>query len=261
MNYKSSLLTTLLAIAGISVSGSLYADSGYQVGVALGVLQGISVHAGYRFSDESRYLNKNFGTRIEYSTLNFTLNREEKSGRPSFEFFAKGNQIGGMIDYYPFAGNWVIGAIRFSTGFYAGKFEMGDRKSEDFKGIGKTVKFNNIDYLMTGRINLEAKLKSKATGPYLGTGFDMGLFYGLKLFGDVGLVFTEKPKITVSLSGPGAIEWNDETGHHQTGVSDLANSAEIKKATEDMAKNYEKNFKQVFRPFYPIAKLGLLYRF
>ena len=258
MNNKSALLT-IMAITTSLYSGNVYSnDGGYQVGVGIGALQGISIHAGYRFSD-SDFLSNKFGTRIEYSTLSFTLDKEEKKNKPSFEFFAKGRQVGALFDFYPFAGTWVIGAFRFSTGYYAGKFEMGDRKSEDF-GAGKTVELNKKDYVLKGRVNLEAKLKSKATGPYLGTGFDMGLFYGLKFFVDAGIVFTEKPKVSVSLSGNGSIEWNDG-GLQTANLSNPADIVKINKVADDMAKNYEDNFKKLYKPYYPIVKLGLLYRF
>lgn len=260
MNYRSALFATM-ALAGTINSGNLLAsvDGGYQIGVGIGALQGIAVHAGYRFSD-SDFLNNKFGTRLEYSTLSFTFDKEERKNKPSFEFFAKGHQMGALIDFYPFAGIWVLGAFRFSAGYYAGKFEMGNRKSEEF-GTGRTVKLNKKDYTLKGRVNLEAKLKSKATGPYLGTGFDMGLFYGLKFFADAGIVFTEKPKVNVSLSGTGSVEWNDGT-LQTANLNNPADIAKINKVANDMAKNYEEeNFKKLYKPFYPIAKIGLLYRF
>ena len=122
-------------------------------------------------------------------------------GNDGIDFTLKINNqnMGLLVDFYPFADTWFLGGIRLTGGYYVG----------DFKISAMAHINDNIDY----RYNVGAKnnvLRAqiakgssigtdfhwKYHGPYAGVGFDLGIWRGFKFFMDAGVVFADAPKVT-----------------------------------------------------------------
>jgi hypothetical protein len=273
---KKTLSIAITTISLFTISNSVFAqtDGGFQIGIAGGALSGASIHAGYRFSSDTSWLANRFGVRVEYSTLapieSIIENLEIEVEEQTFTAFAKGQQYGALLDFYPFGGTWGLGNFRISGGYYGGKFEFGAETSENFtSSTNGTFEFNGSTYEVNGQATLTGSLKSKATGPYLGLGFDIALLYGLKLFADVGVVFTDEPEIKTAVSGTADIDCTGSTcfagigGGTTIDLSALtpAVQAELDGFLKDMQSQFDDELEMVKQPYYPMAKIGLLYRF
>jgi len=109
--------------------------------------------------------------------------------------------LGGLIDFYPFGNTWFAGGWRISGGYYTGK-----------TGISLTANLpNNFpnddgfaveiigDIYARARIKAGTKIGGRINwnyhGPYAGLGFDLGLYRGIKLFTDFGVVFANAPRL------------------------------------------------------------------
>ena len=119
----------------------------------------------------------------------------------------KNQNMGLLVDFYPFADTWFLGGIRFSGGYYFGELDVraNARTSQDIgfryaitsgNGGGNN---NTGDYIyakVARGSNLGASFNWKYRGPYAGFGFDLGIFRGFKFFMDAGVVFANTPKVT-----------------------------------------------------------------
>ncbi len=260
-----SIVATALLFTGTNAAFA-QTDGGFQIGIGAGALSGASIHAGYRFSSTNSWLANRFGVRVEYSTLSpfesliegQTLEVEGQE----FNFFTKGNQFGALLDFYPFGGTWGFGNFRISGGYYSGKFELGAETSENF--AAENFEFNGSTYTVSGQATLTATLKSKATGPYLGLGFDVGLIYGLKLFVDAGVVLTDEPEIKTTATGTATIDCTGSTCFGGTGTDSITingSDPKIQDFLDDMQAQFDDELKPIKQPYYPMVKIGLLYRF
>lgn len=117
----------------------------------------------------------------------------------------KNQNIGAMIDFYPFGDTWFLGGIRLSGGYYTGRMDLsihatlGDNDLLNpeyvYDGIGNGDK---ILANIRGKSRVGADLKWKYSGPYAGFGFDLGIFRGFKFYLDAGMVFAKPPKVSRS---------------------------------------------------------------
>jgi len=132
--------------------------------------------------------------------------------------FIKGQTFGALVDFYPFSYVWGLGGFRISGGYYFGKTEIGANawaegiSSEvptDFTwegvNIGGTTYTPQIDTSAFGikpvgidNLYLEPKLTLHSTGPYAGLGWDIGIFSGLKITFDAGVVFTKSHEVSIA---------------------------------------------------------------
>ena len=106
--------------------------------------------------------------------------------------------IGFLVDFYPFADTWFLGGIRFSGGYYIGDFKIS--ANLDFNNdVNYSYKANAQNYLyaqIEKGSELGVDFHWKYHGPYAGIGFDIGIWRGFKFFVDAGAVFANTPRFT-----------------------------------------------------------------
>ena len=113
----------------------------------------------------------------------------------------------------------------------------------------------NTYYKYSGNeLNGVAKMNWKLSGPYLGTGFDIGVLRGFKLFLDAGVVFTSKAaELSLDVPTDNLQQSTDGTTWTPVNVSQLETvKADTIKDAQDELDKYK---------FFPMVKLGLMYRF
>ena len=117
----------------------------------------------------------------------------------------KHQNMGLLVDFYPFGNTWFLGGIRFSGGYYLGDLDISAMATFN----------NNIDYSYKVDINkvagggydvlhaqivqgsrIGADFHWKYHGPYAGLGFDLGIWRGFKFYMDAGVVFAKAPKVS-----------------------------------------------------------------
>lgn len=247
---------------------------GFQFGAGLGILGGANFQLGYRFPQSSENFWKNrIGFRLDYNTWSPLKNyiedyfEEEPIDIDDNELsvILKGKQFGALIDIYPFGNTWALGNIRLSAGYYTGDFSIGGLLS---KNANETFSMSNsydsteTFYKVNGTANLTATFDYDVKGPYAGFGFDIGLLWGLKMYFDAGLVFTDKPTINTDIYGTGTLlVCNDDTCASGTTVPLDTSNPQIQKLLNDTKSQYEDELDDLRKGYFPIIKLGFLYRF
>jgi len=137
----------------------------------------------------------------------------------------KNQNIGAMIDFYPFGNTWFLGGIRLTGGYYVGRAElqMNADLATDLPNadgfIYEATPLTSIHAKIPAGQRVGGRLNWRYRGPYLGAGFDLGLFRGLKIYMDAGVVFTNSPKmryndlfiperaIQACIAGGGSCDW------------------------------------------------------
>lgn len=247
---------------------------GFQLGVGLGVLGGANAHIGYRHPGSDRNFWKNrFGFRVDYNSwepikglLDDYLedNPIEVDGN-EFTAVLEGEQLGALIDFYPFGNTWGLGNFRISGGYYSGDFKLGGNLHEKAGGRFdmKTDHGATLYYEVEAIADLTATLDYDVTGPYAGIGADFGLFWGINLFFDAGVVFTDKPKLTTDITGTGKLKiYADSNYTSQTGETEIdSNAPLIQKLLDDTKREYEHELEEFMKGYFPMVKLGVLFRF
>lgn len=244
---------------------------GIQLGVGMSATSGLNGFVGYNNKKFDSFWAKRFGIRFDFATmspiksqLNKRINKyiDDKGGVEiedalkidNFKLNAK--HYGAMVDFYPFGDTWFLGGWRVSGGYFVGKMDLdaniyGDLKGDkiEFELDGKKYTYDGTE--MKGR----AMFDWKYSGPYLGTGFDFGLFAGFKLYLDAGVVFTDKTaKVDFDIPLDGL---KDELG--VAVVEGSAEYTQFQQAKDNALADVRKELKDY--PYYPLVKLGFMYRF
>ncbi|MDR2675945.1 MAG: hypothetical protein LBC18_14035, partial [Opitutaceae bacterium] len=125
----------------------------------------------------------------------------------------------------------------------------------EFDLNGTRYRYNGND--VTGTANADWKY----TGPYVGMGWDIGIFSGLSFFMDAGVVFAgESPKLGLNVPINDKLQrWDRDTSTWQNvgGNTDLETKFnEHKDAALADAQDELNKYK-----IYPLIKLGLMWRF
>ena len=243
------------------------------------------------------------------ATFNWTVNDDIGAVALSLDgasgrFTMRNRYLGGLIDFYPFGNTWFLGGLRMSAGYYMGRADIAMRTTmaQDITGgTGLAVHINNVagrDIYANTRLadgtTIGGRLSWRFRGPYVGTGFDIGMFRGWKLFTDFGVVFANAPhmrdrdiiipddnfQICISADGrcgPGGIWVNvnmrdldaslnqirDQLPADLVGVLDgisLANvSAEYENFRDTIRRNANDGLSDL--RVVPMVRLGIMYRF
>jgi len=246
--------------------GAFGYPTGTQFGVGLSATTGMNAFTGYVNKNAESFWGKRLGYRIDFagtkvlhsginSAVNHIIDGRDIEIGDSIEIQGvdiNAKHFGGMLDFYPFGNTWFIGGWRLSGGYYGGQFDMtahvvgGDEKGEF--GLGH----NRYKYA-DGANHASATANWHYDGPYVGTGFDLGLFAGFKIYFDAGIVFTRKAaQIALDVPSDNLYKWN---GNDWALVDpdDLAN--DVESARNDAQSEADK------AKYFPIVKLGLMYRF
>lgn len=253
---------------------SSFSLKGLQIGAGIGALGGANFQLGYRipYSSDNFFKNR-LGFRVEYNTWNPLKSTIEDyfEKHPidlddnEFTAILDGHQFGALIDFYPFSYTPVLGNFRLSAGYYTGDFSVGaslTKSDEQTFSMQSQTSYEDIFYKVNGTATLTATLDYDVKGPYAGLGFDIGLLFGLKMYFDAGVVFTDKPNISTDIAGDGTLKiCDDETCSSGPDIAIDTNNEEIQKLLNDTKKQYEDELDEIRKGYFPIIKLGFLYRF
>lgn len=252
---------------------------GMQIGLGVSPTTGLNMFVGYNNKNFDSFWAKRFGIRFDFastSPVKSMINRgvDNFMGDDGYELndelsiidgAIKAKHMGAMVDFYPFGNTWLFGGWRITGGYMFGELNV----DADLKGTVDGLPAGTIEFEFGGtkyrylgnEVYGTATANWKFHGPYLGTGFDIGLFWGLKIYMDAGVVFTNKAaeldlKVNVdNLQYNDSGTWKPFTGDpsYDSLVADFnaRKDAELKDAQDELDK-YK---------FYPLIKLGFMYRF
>lgn len=251
---------------------------GMQLGLGASVTSGINGFVGYANKNFDSFWWKRLGLRLDFATtapiessINATINTAVDDNQEVGDNMAiksvdvTARHVGLLVDFYPFGDTWFLGGWRLTGGYMAGKFGIGADLSgtiNDAPSEPVSFELNDVDYRYLGNaITGRATGTWKYSGPYMGTGFDLGLLWGIKIYMDAGAVYTNKTaamglKVPLNnllqVSTDGGTTWTAVTSDSDLVDEFNANKdAALKDANDDLNK-YN---------FFPIVKLGLMYRF
>ena len=239
---------------------------GLQLGIGVSPTSGLNGFIGYNNKNFDSFWAKRFGIRFDfasYSPIKNKLNTKindavgddgvEIDDNLHIENMAiSAKHMGAIVDFYPFGNTWFLGGWRLSGGYMTGNLDLTadiHGKSDDGK-----IKFELGDdeyYYEDGNMLAKAGGKWKYSGPYAGTGFDLGLFLGFKIYMDAGVVFSNRTA-DIDLDIPREGLKHANTG---TDVTQEELDASKDKALSDAREELDKY------PYYPLVKIGFMYRF
>lgn len=252
---------------------------GMQIGLGVSPTTGLNMFVGYNNKNFDSFWAKRFGIRFDFASTSPVKSMINKGvdnfmGDDGYELndelsiidgAIKAKHMGAMVDFYPFGNTWLFGGWRITGGYMFGQLNV----DADLKGTVDGLPPNTIEFEFGGtkyrylgnNVYGTASADWKFHGPYLGTGFDIGLFWGFKIYMDAGVVFTNKAaeldlKVDVNnLQYNDGGAWKPFTGDpsYDSLVDDFNDrkDAELKDAQDELDK-YK---------FYPLIKLGFMYRF
>ena len=245
---------------------------GLQFGMGVSVSSGLNGFVGYNNKNFDSFWAKRFGIRFDFATMSpikSSLNSKINSslGDEGIEIDDNLNvnnvslsakHMGALVDFYPFGNTWFLGGLRLSAGYVTGKMDL------DADIYGK-VNGGKIEFELGGRkyyyegdvMQGKAKLDWKYNGPYLGTGFDLGIFAGFKMYMDAGVVFAGNGA-TIDLDVPINEKLKDITSGTPEEVSGAVKT-EYEKAKKKALADAQQELDKV--DFYPLVKIGFMYRF
>jgi hypothetical protein len=249
--------------------GGGFSFSGFQLGAGLGLLGGANFMLGYRIPyNPDNFWKNRLAFRVEYNTakpFESAVEKEEiEIDDEKFTPHIRGKQFGALVDFYPFGYTWLIGGFRLSGGYYTGDFAIGASMHKEASGTFSMKNQNGVElyYKAIAAADLVADLEyEKLRGPYAGAGFDLGLFWGLKFYFDAGVVFTEKPGVSADIKASGNIDICTNDTYSSCSGNYTVNSVEIQSLLNDTVREYEHELDSIRKGYFPIVKLGLLFRF
>ena len=247
---------------------------GVQIGAGVSAVSGLNGFVGYVNKDFDSFWAKRFGVRFDFAT---TKPVKSLIGDAVDSVMDDGIDIGddltidgvdidakhfaALVDFYPFGDTWMLGGWRITGGYAFGDMNM----SANIAGVVDALDTTRYEFELAGQsyayvgnsVHGTACLDWKYRGPYLGTGFDIGLFAGLKIYVDAGVVFTNRAA-QLSLDVPFENLQKLEGGVWKPVDSEQL-QAEVDKYKGEVladAQSALDDFK-----FYPMVKMGFLYRF
>lgn len=243
---------------------------GLQVGLGVSATSGLNGFVGYANKNFDNFWAKRFGVRFDFattspikSTINGWVDDAMDDGIDVGDGLTlgggelKARHIGALVDFYPFGDTWFAGGIRLSAGYMTGKMGVSATLSGD-TGIGSIeFELNGENYrYLGGKIMASADADWKYSGPYLGAGFDLGIVWGIKIYMDAGVVFTSKTAhIGIDVPTTGLERETSPGVWTIINPGDLGLTNDIREATR------EANDELSDIKFYPMVKLGFMYRF
>ncbi|MBR2286595.1 MAG: hypothetical protein IJ866_04030 [Alphaproteobacteria bacterium] len=244
---------------------------GLEIGLGLSATTGVNGFVGYVNKDFNSFWWKRIGVRADFATtkpLKSTINSfvDSAMGDDGIEVGdymtitnggIESNHFAALVDFYPFGDTWFLGGLRVSTGYVFGDAKVSaliTSKADTGAIAGSEFELNGTEYKYEGGdIKAKAKADWKLSGPYLGAGFDLGIYRGFKLFMDAGVVFTTK-SAELSLDVPETgLKYKNGGSWTDVDITKLANdiNATVQDAQSDLD-DYK---------FFPMIKVGFMYRF
>ncbi|MBR5153589.1 MAG: hypothetical protein IKW57_02235 [Alphaproteobacteria bacterium] len=266
---KYLLYALLLCIVSpvFASESDMYWYDGVQTGVGVSVTTGLNVVVGYHNTYSDSYWLSHFGTRFDFADMG-PLRSAVDSAIDSY--MRDGRDVGDgvkidegkldswhaalLLDYYPFGNAWRLtggyawGAAKLDSAIF-GTIEQAPSQRFYFYLAGDHYYYNGNNF------DGSATMDWNYHGPYLGTGFDIGLGCGFSLFMDFGVVLTNRPaRLTLDIPQEQLYVYNKLTATWLP-VTIPQLDADIATAQRDA------NHKLSDLRVYPLLKLGFLYRF
>ena len=244
---------------------------GVQLGVGVSATSGLNGFIGYANKDFDSFWAKRFGVRFDFATsspvkssINDLIDGVVGDGidigdeLTISDIELKAKHMAALLDFYPFGNTWFLGGWRLTGGYVFGDMNIKAALAGTIDGLpadeyGFELGGTQLKYVGNS-VHGDAELDWDYRGPYLGTGFDFGLFAGFKIYLDAGVVFTNKAA-ELALNVPIENLYKLESGAW-TPVGSIGELDEIKDAALADAQSELDDFK-----FYPMVKLGFMYRF
>ena len=255
-----------------------------QIGLGVSPTTGLNMFVGYNNKNFDSFWAKRFGIRFDFastSPVKSMINRgvDNYMGDDGYELndelsiidgVIKATHMGAMVDFYPFGDTWFLGGWRITGGYMFGSLDI----DADLKG--------SVDGLPPGKIEFEfggtkyrylgnevygtATANWKFHGPYAGTGFDIGLFWGFKIYMAAGVVFTNKAAeldLNVDVNN---LQYYDTNINDWVNFSSISNPTDYQDKVDEFNDRKDKELKDAQDElnkykFYPLIKLGFMYRF
>lgn len=247
---------------------------GIQIGAGLSATSGLNGFIGYANKNFDSFWWKRLGLRLDFASTS-PVKSLINSGIDSF-MGAEGVDLGegltlkdgdikaqhaaALLDFYPFGNTWLLGGIRITGGYYFGGLDLQADLTGKVDGLPDSelaFELNGVNYKYMGnQIHGTANADWNYRGPYLGAGFDLGLFAGLKIYMDAGVVFTNRAaQLGLDLPTENLQKWNGSSWEQVEldGITEFeqAKQAALSDAQEELDK----------LKFYPMVKIGFMYRF
>jgi hypothetical protein len=247
---------------------------GLQIGVGASVTSGLNGFIGYANKDFDSFWAKRLGVRFDFGTMapiknkfdetiNDIIDDEIEIGDSlavsNFELDAQ--HYAALLDFYPFGDTWFLGGWRLTGGYYFGELNMNAQISgavDEFGAGSYEFELGEYDFRYLGNsVRGTAEFDWNYRGPYLGTGFDFGLFAGFKIYFDAGVVFTNKTA-QLELNIPFENLQMMQGGEWKP-VDNAAIKDTVGNIIEDTLADAQSELDDL--KFYPMIKLGFMYRF
>ena len=248
---------------------------GVQIGAGVSVTGGLNGFVGYVNKDYDSFWAKRFGVRLDFATtspvkslirngVDSLVGDEEieiGDGLDVNNIKLSAKHFAALLDFYPFGNTWFLGGWRLTGGYYMGDMHISAGVAGEIDELSSGAyefELNDTHFRYLGNaVRGSAKVDWDYRGPYVGTGFDLGLFAGFKIYLDAGVVFTNRaaqldldiPFTGLEINQNGTWE-NVEDNNLQSVVDGV-----VAETLEDVQSDLDD------LKFYPIVKLGFMYRF
>ncbi len=238
---------------------------GLQIGLGVSGTSGLNAFVGYNNKNFDSFWAKRFGVRLDFATMspikskvNSVVNNAIGNEGAEIDDNLSINNVsisakhfGALIDFYPFGNTWFAGGLRLSAGYVTGKLDVNANIDGKIEGGKIEFELGGNKYYYEGDImHGTAKLDWKYNGPYLGTGFDLGFFAGFKMYVDAGVVF----------AGNGAkIDLDVPVDGLKKGAGIDVPQSELDAAKAKALADAQQELDKI--DFYPLVKIGFMYRF
>ena len=246
---------------------------GLQFGLGASVTSGVNGFVGYANKNFDSFWWKRIGGRFDFGTtapiksvINSAIKSQmgdgielgDENGVTIKDGSITAQHFGALVDFYPFGNTWFLGGWRLTGGYMFGKLGVSAKltSNTDLPAGSMEFELNGEKYQYTGgQMKGNAAVDWNYAGPYLGTGFDIGLIWGIKIYMDAGAVFTSKTA-AASLNVPlkGLEHWNGSSWEAAS-IDSIAFEENKKEALKEA--NDELGKIKIF----PMVKLGFMYRF
>ena len=263
--------------ASITTKSQTAFPHGVQFGVGTSATSGLNGFVGYANKDFSSFWAKRLGVRLDFAStkpIKSAINSAVDSAMGSDGVDIGDNltindgtidayHVAALVDFYPFGDAWFMGGIRLTGGYYTGKLAVDAALAGKIDGLpSESFEFKLMDELYRytgGGVHGTARADWKYSGPYLGAGFDLGLFAGFKIYMDAGVVFTNRSaQLGLDVPFDGLQKFDTATNSWQS-VTTEAMKEHVNDVKAQALADAQHELDDI--KFYPMVKLGFMYRF
>lgn len=248
---------------------------GFQIGAGISATGGLNGFVGYANKDFDSFWAKRFGVRLDFATtrpIRTVISDGIESimgdegidigdGLSVNDITLSAKHFAAMLDFYPFGDTWFLGGWRLTGGYYMGDMQATAKIAGELDGVSGDIyefELNGTQFRYMGNsVHGSAEFNWDYRGPYIGTGFDIGLFAGLKIYLDAGVVFTNRAA-ELGLDVPFAGLEINQNGTWES-VEDNNLQSVVDDIIADTLSDAQSDLDDL--KFYPIVKLGFMYRF